>query len=107
MAGTVLGTVLAAHGAVTDTAVTYRLGMLVVLLGVAGVLDARIGAKTRRLIEHQISVAKIGAQERQQWAEMGWKAAELSAAPAQSDRGGKIVDMPTRRAHEMRRDGSA
>lgn len=105
---TAAGLVFAIHGTAAGAATTYRLGMMLLLVGVAGVVEARIRINTSKLIAHQVDVARIGVQERQRFAEMGWKAAILSAVPEQPNAaGGKVVDMPARRTPEMRKDGSA
>jgi hypothetical protein len=108
MAGASIGLATALHGTVADSSTSYRLGMILLLVGLAGIVEARVRINTYTLIEHQIDVARLSAQERQRFAEMGWRAAVLNAVPEQSNTaGGKVVDLPTRRTPEMRKGGSA
>ncbi|MEW1866988.1 hypothetical protein AB0420_02120 [Streptomyces caelestis] len=82
--------------------------MILLLAGLAGVVEARVRINTYTLLEHQTDVARLSVQERQRFAEFGWNAAKLSAVPEQSKAaGGTIVDLPARRTPEMRKDGSA
>ncbi|MBC2864427.1 hypothetical protein [Streptomyces mexicanus] len=103
-----MGLVLALHGAIAGRTMTYRLGLVILLVGLAGVVETRIRINTHRLIAHQVDIARITAQERQSFAEMGWKACLLSMKSERPNAAGAdIVELPARRTSEMRRDGSA
>lgn len=110
-AGAIVGIVLAIHGTVTDRAATYRPGLVVLLVGVAGVLDARSRLNTQRLVEHQARLTEVSMQDRQRYAEMGWKAAKLDAMNGESTEnadGAQILNLPpSRSSHDLRRNGSA
>jgi hypothetical protein len=110
LASAVVGIALAVHGTITDHAVTYRAGVVVLLLGLAGIIDARSRINTERLVEHATEVGRLSLRERQSFAEMGFKAALLSVDRKPAPTGGaEIHQFPSdRRApHGMRRDGSA
>lgn len=108
-AAAVVGIAFAAHGIVAECEATYRTGFVVLLVGLAGVIDARIRINTARLVEHATTVGRIGHGERQAFAEMGWKAALLCVDQKPAAPGGaEIHDFPAaRRTPDMRRDGSA
>ncbi|MGW1587271.1 hypothetical protein [Streptomyces sp. NPDC002386] len=104
-----MGTASAAHGIITECTTSFRTGFVVLLIGLAGMLDARIRINTARLVEHATTVGRISMSERQSFAEMGWKAALLSVDQKPPANGGaEIHEFPAgRRPSEMRRDGSA
>lgn len=114
--GTLAG-VAAAVGAVLITASTFtnhtgqwRLGLVVLLCGLTGVLCARASADTQRLIAHQTAAARLTARERQEYMELGWRAKEIDAAttPQLQSVEADIVPMPAQRpAPYVTRDGSA
>ena len=108
-AGAVVGTAFAVYGIATDSPNTYRAGFLVVLIALAGVLDARIRINTQRLVEHATNVGRLSTRERQAFAEMGWKAALLSVDTKPTATGGaEIHEFPSAaRTPKMRKDGSA
>lgn len=107
----IVGITLAAHGTITDQAATFRCGMLILLLSTAAALHMTSRANAREVMAHQVRVARLTAQERQQYTEIGWKAARLDAlaedAPTAAG-DADVVRLPrARTAHQMRRDGSA
>lgn len=110
-AGAVVGIVLAIHGTIMDRATTYRTGLVALLVGAAGVLDVRSRLNTQRLVEHQARLTEVSMQDRQRYAEMGWKAAKLDAMNgefAENVDGAQILNLPSSRSsHDMRRNGSA
>ncbi|MGW2742323.1 hypothetical protein [Streptomyces sp. NPDC001450] len=76
---------------------------------VAVLVTSRVNAK--EIMAHQARVARLSAQERQAYAEMGWKAARLDAlteeTPAVAGEA-EIVNLPhARHTPNMRRNGSA
>lgn len=115
MVGTVsaiVGIVFAVHGTITDRATTYRTGLVALVVGLAVTIDARGRRNTQRLMEHQTRTAALTMRERQQYAEMGWKAAKLDALndeyTPEIAGGAQIVDLPSARSSsEARRKGSA
>lgn len=111
-AGAVVGIVLTIHGTVMDRATTYRTGLVALLVGAAGVLDVRSRLNTQRLVEHQARLTEVAMQDRQRYAEMGWKAAKLDAMNngefSENVDGAQILNLPSSRSsHDMRRNGSA
>ncbi|MFI9600380.1 hypothetical protein ACIHCX_10945 [Streptomyces sp. NPDC052043] len=104
----IVGIVLAVHGIITDVDEAYEFGWVVLLIGLAGIVDTRFRINAQRVIDHTTNVATLAEQERQSYAEMGWKAARLSATsePGRTA-GAQIVELPTRHTSEMRRGGSA
>ncbi|MEV8394778.1 MULTISPECIES: hypothetical protein [unclassified Streptomyces] len=106
----VVGTALVTYGTVVDHLAMYRAGLASLLVGLIALADARNAHAERRLIMHQEAVARLTARERQQYAEMGWKAARLDALEGNTgaDENADIVRFPGTRTHsEMRKDGSA
>lgn len=116
-AGTVVGIVFAIHGTITNSATSFRTGAVVVIIGLAGLLDARARHRadeaTAAVVAHQASAARLTAQQKQWYAELGWKAAKIDsvnredALKGNAD-GAQVFDLPAARAsQEIRRDGSA
>ncbi|MCX4705698.1 DUF2964 family protein [Streptomyces sp. NBC_01373] len=110
-ASAVVGIVLAIHGSITDRAATYRPGLIALVVGAAGVLDARSRLNTQALVAHQARLTNLSMQDRQRYAEMGWKAAQFDASnggTVEQMGGAQIFDLPSARSsHDVRRNGSA
>ncbi|WP_405674798.1 hypothetical protein OG292_02970 [Streptomyces sp. NBC_01511] len=106
---TVVGAVLVTGGATGDHAAGYRIGLALFLVGLVWLIDVRNQKSSKVLMAHQVAVARMSARERQQYAELGWKAAALDALDGE-ERGGKaeIVRFPGARRHvDVRRNDSA
>jgi hypothetical protein len=107
----VVGIVFALHGTVTDRAATYRIGMITMVAAAAASLHLTSRHTAQEIMAQQVHVARLTVQERQAYAEMGYKAARLDALSNEiPERAGdaEIVSLPhARDAHQMRRDGSA
>lgn len=102
-----VGAALVTVSAITHHTTEFRVGLVLLLCGLAGYLAARASADTARLIAHQAKVARLTVQERQMYTEIGWKAAQLDNQPAQPELG-EVVPLPVQRpAPYVRRDGSA
>jgi hypothetical protein len=105
----IVGIAFALHGTITDRASTYRIGMLTLFLSIGACLHLTSRYNTERLMVHQARVARLTAHERQQYTEMGWKAARLDAdeePPMLGD--AEIVNLPrARNSPQIRRNGSA
>lgn len=105
---TTAGGVLTAHGTLSDTAMTYRAGFAALLIGLAGLVLHRQHCYVHRLMEHQAKLAVLSAQERQQYAEMGWRAAQLDASGGDVIGSAQVVHLPsTRPSAAHRQNGSA
>lgn len=111
IATTTVGVVLVAHGTLYETATLYRVGLAVLVIGLAWVLDRRSHRNMQRLMDHQARVARLAVHERQQYAEMGWRAARLEISGNKPVETGdaKIVDLPAARSAvpRVRKNGSA
>ncbi|MFD0078177.1 hypothetical protein ACFVIY_37750 [Streptomyces sp. NPDC127166] len=115
--GGILAGLLAAVGAAlviastfTDHTGQWRIGLVLLLCGLTGVLCARASADTARLIAHQAAAARLTARERQKYVELGWRAKEIDTAttPQLQSVDAEVVAMPTQRpAPYVTRDGSA
>ncbi|NJP71942.1 hypothetical protein [Streptomyces sp. C1-2] len=107
----IVGIALAIHGVLADSALTFRPGILITLLSALAHLHMTSRANTREVMAHRAHLARMSAQERQQYTEIGWRAALLDAltedAPTAAD-DAEIVHLPrARTTPQMRRDGSA
>jgi hypothetical protein len=111
MVSAIVGIVFAVHGTITERATTYRTGTIALLVGLGVAVDARSRLNTQRLMEHQSRTAALTMRERQQYAEMGYKAARLDALsedapPIAGD--AQIVNLPfARSSSDARKKGSA
>ncbi|MFJ7067548.1 hypothetical protein [Streptomyces sp. NPDC101115] len=111
VAGAAVGAALVVASTLTEHTGQFRIGLVLMLCGLTGVLCARSAADTERLIAHQTSAARLSARERQEYVELGWRAKEIDVAstqlqPVESD--AEVVHMPLQRPDSYaRRDGSA
>lgn len=104
-----VGAALVIASAVTDHTAQFRVGLVLLLCGLAGYLSARSSLDTMRLIAHQAQTARLTIRERQLYTELGWKAAQLDTQPEQAPAvHGDVVPLPVQRPTPyVRRDGSA
>ncbi|MFD5838176.1 hypothetical protein ACFWHV_32205 [Streptomyces collinus] len=107
----VVGIALALHGTFTDRAATFRAGMLTLVASSGLWIHTTGRINTQRIIEHQDRAARLTAQERQEYAQMGWKAARLDAMTGEGRRmagDAEVFELPhARHTPRARRDGSA
>lgn len=84
------------HGTITDTAITYRAGMAALLVGLSALIVMCAHRNTLRLMAHCDRLAQTDAQTRQQYAEMGWRAARADASrpPHDPGQGAQILTLP-------------
>lgn len=110
-ASVVVGAAFALHGTATDRATTFRTGLVALLVGLVGVADARQRLNVQRLMEHQTRTATLAMQERQRYAELGWKAAKIDALSEETPEfagDAQVVNLPVARsASSARKKGSA
>lgn len=97
---TAVGAVATAIGTVRDHELTCRIGFAALLVGLTWIVIHRGKVNTQRLIDHQEACAKLHAQECQEWARMGWRAAriDIPAPELHSVRRGKVVRLPDSRS---------
>lgn len=115
VAGSVVavGAALVVASAITEHTGQFRIGLVLLLCGLTGVLCARGSSDTSRLIAHQAAASRLTARERQEYVELGWRAKEIDAAsmqlrPVESETEAEVVAMPIQRPEPLaRRDGSA
>lgn len=107
----VVGIVCALHGTVTDRAAIYRIGMITMVASAAASLHFTARHNTQKIMAHQAHAARLPVQERQAYAEMGYKAARLDALSneiPETAGDAEVFNLPrARHSHSMRRDGSA
>ncbi|MEU2739876.1 DUF2964 family protein [Streptomyces sp. NPDC007095] len=107
----VVGIAFALHGTIADRDATFRVGMITLIVSVAAAFQLTLRINTQALMAHQTHVARLTVQERQAYAEMGYKAARLDAlneiAP-EATGDAQIVNLPfARSSSETRKKGSA
>ncbi|MFE5658314.1 hypothetical protein ACFQ9H_19255 [Streptomyces sp. NPDC056517] len=110
LAGTAaaVGAAMVAASAFTGHTGQFRIGLVVLLCGLTGVLCARASADTARLIAHQTAAARLTARERQEYVEMGWRAKEIDAATTTQLQSVDAEIVPMQRTTPYAtRDGSA
>lgn len=102
----IVGITLALHGTLADCVFTFRTGMLIILVSAAVYLQMTSRANAREVMAHQARLARLSLQERQQYTEMGWKAARLDALTDDAPRAAgdaDVVRLPrARTTHQMR-----
>ncbi|MFF1483078.1 hypothetical protein ACIGZH_01955 [Streptomyces sp. NPDC058319] len=106
----IVGITLALYGTIADRTPAFRVGVLTLLVSSAVALHLTSRANAAAVMAHQTQVARLTVQERQQYAEMGWKAARLDALTGQApeiEGGAEVVILPRTHSPQMRRDGSA
>lgn len=107
----VVGIAFAVHGTATDRATTYRTGIVALLVGFVGMVEVRQRLHVQRLMEHQTRTATLATQERQRYAELGWKAAKIDALNEETPKfagDAQVVNLPVARsASGAREKGSA
>ncbi|MFF7171142.1 hypothetical protein [Streptomyces pseudovenezuelae] len=85
--------------------------MITIVVSAAASLHLTSRQNAQRVMAHQEQVARSAAQERQRYAEMGYKAARLDALSNETPLmagDADIVNLPhARLSHQMRRNGSA
>lgn len=108
----VVGATTTASGAFTDGGEVFRFrgGMVLLLMGLAGLVTHRSHCNTTRLIEHQTKLAAMTLQQQQVWAERGYRAGQMDvpAAPvhAVSEDDFKVLPMPVQRSAWWHRNGA-
>jgi hypothetical protein len=107
----VVGIALAAYGTSTDRAGAFRSGVVILIAAASVHLHVSSRMDTQTLMAHQVRMARLTMQERQRYAEMGYKAAQIEAladdAPETAE-DAQVVRLPlSRKATPIRRDGSA
>lgn len=103
----VSGAALVIASAMTDHTGQFRVGLVLLLCGLAGYVCARGSRDTDRLIAHQAQVARLTVQERQLYTELGWKAALIDTDEDRTTQG-EVVPLPTQRpVIQVRQGGSA
>lgn len=107
----VVGIALAAYGIIADRADAFRTGVLVLLISSAASVQLTQRENLHQVMAHQSHVARLTAQERQQWTEYGWRAAQIDAQTEGTPKtagGAEVVALPhPRHTPQMRRNGSA
>lgn len=102
------GAALVIASALTHHNGQFRIGIVLLLCGLAGYICARSSMDTARLIAHQAQVARLTVRERQMYTELGWKAAQIDSHDSLHTTHGEVVPLPTQRpAPRVRRGGSA
>lgn len=101
-----VGAALIARGAFTDDETSYRLGVGALLVSLACLVIHRSHCNTNRLIEHQTRLAVLTQQERQEWAERGYRAGVMDVPPGQQPSDARIVPLRPTSAPRRRRDGA-
>lgn len=107
----VVGTASALHGIAAERADTFRAGLLALVLSTAVHLHMNARLNVQAVMAHQTSTTRLAMQERQAYAEMGYKARCFEALTedtpeAASD--AEVVRLPVARHNpQMRRNGSA
>lgn len=86
-----------------------RLGFVPLLCGLAGAISARSHEDNNRMMALQTQLARLTARERQQYTELGWRAAEIDRRDAarRAEPQGDLVQFPEQPGSPLRRDGSA
>jgi hypothetical protein len=107
----VVGIALALHGIVTDQARTFRIGTLTLITSIGVTLHLTSRMAVHEVMAHQARVARLTAQERQRYTEIGYRAAQIDArterTPGWAGDAG-VTRLPhARHTPQMRRDGSA
>ncbi|MFF9088593.1 hypothetical protein ACF1BE_19615 [Streptomyces sp. NPDC014991] len=102
---------LALHGIIADRAATFRVGTLALISSAALHLHMTSRLNTHAVMAHQATLARMSMRERQQYAEMGYKARcfeALTEDAPETTGAADIVRLPVaRHAPQMRRNGSA
>lgn len=85
--------------------------MIVMVVSAAVSLHLTSRHSTQQIMAHQAQVSRLSVQERQAYAQMGYKAARLDALTndmPETAGDAEVVTLPhARHSHQMRRDGSA
>ncbi|MEU3289953.1 hypothetical protein [Streptomyces longwoodensis] len=71
-----MGIALALHGTLMDRAATFRGGMLVLVTSAAALLYATSRLNVKTVLDHQEAMAHLTMRERQEYAQMGYRARE-------------------------------
>ncbi|WP_399142258.1 hypothetical protein Q3A86_32985 [Streptomyces sp. NBUA17] len=107
----IVGIALAAFGIIADRTTEFRSGMLILLVSSAAAVQLTQREHLRQAMAHTARVARLTARERQQWAEYGWRAAQIDALTEDTPEtagGAEVVGLPhPRHTPQMRRNGSA
>lgn len=107
----VVGIALALHGILSDRAMTYRVGMLTLVTSIGVTLQLTSRAAVQEVVAQQARVARLTVHERQQYAELGYKAAQIDAqtqrAPSRTGDAEVFTFPHARQNPAMRRNGSA
>jgi hypothetical protein len=107
----IVGIALALHGTLSDRAMTYRMGMLTLVTSIGVTLQLTSRAAVQEVMAQQARVARLGVRERQQYAELGYRAAQIDAQAHQAPSrpgGAEVFTFPHARQNPaMRRNGSA
>lgn len=72
-----VGVATAAQGATTADTMIYRSGLVLLIIGGTALIWCGAQRNARRVMEHQERMLALTARERQDYAEMGWRAAVL------------------------------
>ncbi len=109
MAFAAVGAALVITSALIDHAALGRFGFVPLLCGLAGAISARGHDDNNRMMALQTQLARLTAQERQRYTELGWRAAEIARCDAarRAEPTGDLVMFPEQPNQAARRSGSA
>lgn len=107
----VVGIALATYGIIADRTDAFRTGMLILLVSSVASVQLTQRESLQQAMAHQSRTARLTVQERQQWTEYGWRAAQIDALTEDAPEiagGAEVVGLPRpRHTPQMRRNGSA
>ena len=107
----VVGIALAAYGIIADRTDAFRTGVLILLVSTGASVQLTQRENLQQTLAHQARVARLTVQERQQYTEYGWRAAQIDALTEDTPEiagGAEVVGLPhPRHTPQMRRNGSA
>jgi hypothetical protein len=108
-----VGAALITYAALDDHTASYRIGLVLLLVGLTGVVVVSNRRDTERLMTHQTRIASLSKRQAQQYTEMGWRAAKIDTVTASgtaeaSEGRADVLPMPgPRNETYIRHGGSA